>query len=69
MFVERNVNGDIYVGGMKKSEKCGLGLQKFMNEDMYIGYYENGRPEGYGEYYWSTIAVFMGEFVGGLRHG
>lgn len=36
---------------------------------MYIGEYINGKPEGYGEYYWSNGSCFKGSFANGLRHG
>jgi len=29
----------------------------------------NGKPEGYGEYYWSNGSSFKGNFQNGLRHG
>jgi len=33
------------------------------------GNYQNGKPEGYGEYYWSNESFFKGFFKNGLRHG
>ena len=29
----------------------------------------NGKPEGYGEYYWVNGSFFKGYFKNGLRHG
>lgn len=31
--------------------------------------YQNGKPEGYGEYYWSVGSFFKGTFKNGLREG
>lgn len=36
---------------------------------MYKGRYENGKPSGYGEYYWYNGSFFKGKFVNGLRDG
>lgn len=42
--------------------KHGEGQEKFANGDVYIGNYMNGKPEGYGEYYWSNGSSFKGNF-------
>ncbi len=49
--------------------KNGQGYEKFANSDTYVGQYENGKPNGTGEYYWVIGAVYKGEFKNGLRHG
>ncbi len=49
--------------------KHGEGTEKFSNGDIYIGNYVNGKPEGYGEYYWVNGSFFKGYFKNGLRHG
>jgi len=36
---------------------------------MYKGNYVNGKPSGYGEYYWSHGSYFKGNFINGLRDG
>jgi len=36
---------------------------------MYIGQYQYGRPEGYGQYKWSNGNTYQGMFKGGLKHG
>jgi hypothetical protein len=36
---------------------------------LYIGKYEQGIPEGYGEYYWESGAFYRGDFLSGMRHG
>ena len=49
----RTNGNDIFVGNATDDgEKQGEGLELFANGDMYIGKYESGSPEGYGEYYW-----------------
>lgn len=40
----RSLSGDIYVGEMLGKSKQGVGLEKFTNDDMYIGTYENNLP-------------------------
>ena len=35
----------------------GEGHEKFSNGDVYIGNYVNGKPEGYGEYFWVFINI------------
>jgi hypothetical protein len=49
--------------------KHGEGTEKFANGDLYIGNYVNGKPEGYGEYFWVNGSFFKGFFKNGLRHG
>lgn len=49
--------------------KHGEGIEKFGNGDTYKGNYEKGKPEGYGEYYWSGGSFFKGQFKSGLRCG
>ena len=49
--------------------KHGYGTEKFGNGDFYVGNYVNGKPDGYGEYYWSTGCQYKGFFKNGLRHG
>lgn len=36
---------------------------------MYKGSYINGKPSGYGEYYWNNGSYFKGNFINGLRDG
>jgi hypothetical protein len=36
---------------------------------MYKGSYANGKPSGYGEYFWFNGSFFKGEFRNGLREG
>lgn len=36
---------------------------------MYKGSYINGKPSGYGEYYWNHGSYFKGNFINGLRDG
>jgi len=38
-------------------KKHGEGNEKFSNGDIYLGNYVNGKPEGYGEYFW-VILIF-----------
>ena len=49
--------------------KHGHGTEKFGNGDFYVGNYVNGKPDGYGEYYWSNGCQYKGFFKNGLRHG
>lgn len=49
--------------------KHGEGLEKFSNGDSYKGVYNEGKPEGYGEYYWAIGSFFKGTFKDGLREG
>ena len=37
--------------------KHGEGNEKFVNGDVYIGSYVNGKPEGYGEYLWVYFLI------------
>jgi hypothetical protein len=41
----------------------------FANGDVYSGFYENGKPSGFGEYHWANGSYFKGYFKNGLRHG
>jgi hypothetical protein len=34
-----------------------------------VGNYVNGKPDGYGEYYWANGCQYKGFFKNGLRHG
>ena len=36
---------------------------------MYKGSNINGKPSGYGEYYWNHGSYFKGNFINGLRDG
>jgi hypothetical protein len=38
--------------------KHGLGEEHFSNGDKYIGGFKNGKPEGYGEYYWKNGSFY-----------
>ena len=38
--------------------KHGQGKETFANGDIYIGNYNEGKPEGYGEYIWANGAFF-----------
>lgn len=68
--IEKNNNGDVYIGKVNEdNEKHGEGLEIFSNGDVYIGNYEQGAPEGYGEYYWDSGAFYRGDFLSGMRHG
>ena len=49
--------------------KHGQGTEKFGNGDLYLGNYVNGKPDGYGEYYWSNGREYKGFFKNGLRYG
>ena len=49
--------------------KHGEGKEKFINGDVYICSYANGKPEGYGDYLWANGSNFKGYFKNGLRHG
>jgi len=40
--------------------KNGHGKEVFSNGDRYIGNYLNGKPENYGEYYWSNGNSYQG---------
>lgn len=55
MYLVKNDSGiirptinHIYVGGCRFKERMGVGMEKFPNGDMYIGNYDNDRPEGHG---------------------
>lgn len=49
--------------------KHGHGTEKFTNGDLYVGYYENGKPGGFGEFHWHDGSSYKGFFKNGLRHG
>ena len=49
--------------------KHGQGTEKFVNGDYYVGNYVNGKPDGYGEYFWTNGCSYKGSFRNGLRHG
>jgi hypothetical protein len=49
--------------------KHGEGIEKFANGDIYKGLYSNGKPCGFGEYYWANGSYFKGLFKNGLRDG
>lgn len=51
------------------SLKHGHGTEKFVNGDLFMGNYENGKPNGFGEYHWSNGSTYKGYFKNGLRHG
>ena len=36
---------------------------------MYIGQYNFGKPEGFGQYKWENSSNYTGEFLNGLKHG
>ena len=55
--------------GTKKVTKSEGGEKRFANGDSYKGNYENGKPHGYGDYYWSSGSFFKGNFKAGLRCG
>lgn len=40
--------------------KHGQGEEYFENGDHFIGDYKNGKPNGYGEYYWSNGNFYKG---------
>lgn len=61
--------GDKYEGEFKKSLKDGKGTEFYHNGDKYIGEYLEGRPCGYGEYYWAQGAIYKGHFCDGLMDG
>lgn len=44
-------------------------MERFANGDTYKGMYENGKPSGFGEYYWASGSFFKGNFKAGLRCG
>ena len=57
--------------------KHGEGNEKFIDGDVCIGSYINGKPEGYGEYLWGYFLIMIKRltvvtyrlFLNGLRHG
>ena len=49
--------------------KHGYGVERFTNGDTFMGDYQEGKPDGFGEYYWSTGAYYKGQFKNGLRNG
>lgn len=49
--------------------KHGHGTEKFINGDYFVGNYVNGKPDGYGEYYWANGCQYKGFFMNGLRYG
>lgn len=51
------------------SLKHGHGTEKFANGDVFMGNYENGKPNGFGEYHWKNESSYKGFFKNGLRHG
>jgi hypothetical protein len=40
--------------------KNGQGKEVFSNGDVYIGSYVDGKPDGYGEYYWKNGSIYKG---------
>jgi hypothetical protein len=40
--------------------KHGLGEEIFANGDKYVGCFKNGKPDGYGEYFWKNGSVYKG---------
>jgi hypothetical protein len=40
----------------------GQGTDFFSNGDIYIGQYENGKPQGYGQYKWANGNTYIGDF-------
>lgn len=49
--------------------KHGLGTDNFANGDSYHGMYENGKPNGKGEYSWKNGQYYVGDFLKGKKHG
>ena len=50
--------------------KHGQGSDLFyLTGDNYVGEYQNGKPEGKGQYTWSSGAVYTGDFKDGMKHG
>merc|ERR1712139_593686 len=48
----------------------GFGKATYTNNDMYEGYYVDGKRHGRGKYtYASDMSVYEGEFVNNLKHG
>ena len=41
----------------------------FANGDAYTGQYNDGKPEGFGQYKWKNTSIYVGEFVNGMKHG
>ncbi len=51
------------------SLRHGNGCDYFIIGDNYIGQYQLGKAEGYGQYRWSNQNFYSGQFVNGMKHG
>ena len=62
--------GAKYEGEWFDGLKEGSGVEQYREtEDVYVGRFKKGQPNGDGKYIWSTGAVYEGEFLNGLKHG
>ena len=52
--------GDKYEGEWKHCKKHGKGQDYFVNGNEYIGRYQDGIPDGQGEYYWKDGSFYKG---------
>ncbi|WP_284219221.1 hypothetical protein [Agaribacter marinus] len=72
--VEDISSTDMYTGYVGErndiGQKHGFGKGTYYGSDIYIGSWENGKPEGYGLYRWNDSNSFsIGEYKDGHREG
>lgn len=61
-------SGDRFEGEWYNFQKKN-GTEAFANGDVYTGAYEDGMPQGQGQYKWKNGALYIGQFHKGLKQG
>merc|ERR1712136_366784 len=62
-------SGEKYEGEYVDDVKHGVGLQFWLNGDMFLGQWRQDHMSGKGCYYYGNGSTYVGEFAGGRRHG